>query len=182
MCNGANLAFTREAYLNNSVNLHFEVPSGDDVFLLHSIKAREQSEIKWLESTDSLVTSAHAMTLLSFLKQRRRWISKYKYYKDYNTILLGIVTFVTILIQLIYTALALAAKEFIPVFIAIIIIKSVPDFLILMNTTKRYGRKKLMRWFALSQLIYPFYVAGVILYSLFSVERKRSNYPFPKET
>jgi len=40
MCNGANLAFTRETYLKNVGNLHFEIASGDDIFLLHSLKAR----------------------------------------------------------------------------------------------------------------------------------------------
>src|SRR5450759_598001 len=97
MCNGANLSFTREAYLNHTDNLHFEIASGDDIFLLHSLKKQIQSKILWLESPDVVITAASSPTVGSFLKQRRRWISKGKTYKDRFTILLGIVTFVTII-------------------------------------------------------------------------------------
>ena len=38
MCNGANLSFTREAYTDTFDNLHEEIASGDDIFLLHSLK------------------------------------------------------------------------------------------------------------------------------------------------
>ena len=38
------------------------------------------------------------------------------------------------------------------------VLKSIPDFLVLSNTTERYGKKNLMRWFLPSQVVYPFYV------------------------
>jgi cellulose synthase/poly-beta-1,6-N-acetylglucosamine synthase-like glycosyltransferase len=83
LCNGANLSFTREAYLNNTDNLHFEIASGDDIFLLHSLKKQIRSrKILWLESPDTVVTAASSPTVGSFLKQRRRWISKGKAYSD----------------------------------------------------------------------------------------------------
>ena len=102
MCNGANLAFTREVYLNHSDNLHDEINSGDDIFLLHSLKKENESKILWLESPDAMVTTKSSSTFGSFLKQRSRWISKGKAYKDRYTILLGIVTFVTIFLQVSY--------------------------------------------------------------------------------
>jgi hypothetical protein len=70
MCNGANLAFTREAYLNNSDNLHDEITSGDDVFLLHSLK-KNHSKILWLERSDAIVTTASSPTTSSFSTMRR---------------------------------------------------------------------------------------------------------------
>jgi hypothetical protein len=45
----------------------------------------------------------------------------------------------------------------------VFLLKSVPDFLILRNTTRRYGREPLMKWFLPSQIIYPFYVFSVAL-------------------
>ena len=76
MCNGANLAFTPEVYHDHSQNLHFEIASGDDIFLLYSLKKQNRSKIFWLESPESIVTTAPSPSIWSFLKQRKRWISK----------------------------------------------------------------------------------------------------------
>jgi biofilm PGA synthesis N-glycosyltransferase PgaC len=168
MCNGANLAFTKKAYLDNRNNLHDELESGDDIFLLQSLKSKDSSKILWLESIDSLVTAASAPDIESFMRQRSRWISKAKAYDDGFTILLGIVTFVTILLEISLLLAGFFDPEFFLVFLCIFLLKSVPDFLILLNTTRRYGKKELMIWFLPSRIIYPFYVFCVWIYSLIS--------------
>ena len=168
MCNGANLAFTKEAYLTHSDNLHDEISSGDDIFLLHSLKEENRSKISWLESPDALVITKSSSTLSSFLKQRSRWISKGRAYKDRYTIVLGIVTFVGVILQISYLILSSIYPSFIWVFLAVLVLKSIPDFLILLNTSARYGSRKLMRWFLPAQLVYPFYVLSVVIYSLIS--------------
>jgi poly-beta-1,6-N-acetyl-D-glucosamine synthase len=172
MCNGANLSFTRETYLNHMDNLHNEISSGDDVFLLHSLKKQNQAKILWLESKSVMVTASSAPSLLSFLKQRKRWISKVKAYEDKFTILLGIVTFVTIIVQLSVMVAGLINPSFIAVFITIFLLKSVPDFMILMNTSVRYGIRNLMTWFLPAQFLYPFYVLCVVAYSLIFLRTK----------
>ncbi len=167
MCNGANLSFTREAYLNNSENLHNEIYSGDDVFLLHSLK-KNHSPILWLESPDTIVTTKSSTTIGSFLKQRRRWISKGKAYTDSFTILLGIVTFLAIIVQASLLVNGIFYPQSLWIFLTVFLLKSVPDFLILSNTAKRYGKRELLNWFIPSQIVYPFYVLSVVCYSLIS--------------
>jgi glycosyltransferase involved in cell wall biosynthesis len=171
MCNGANLAFNREAYLNHIDNLHDEINSGDDVFLLHSMKKETRSKIFWLESPDVLVTAQSSPTLGSFLKQRSRWISKGKAYRDLHTITLGIITFFTIVLQVSCFIALFINPAFIKVFLTIFILKSVPDLLILLNTSARYKKRYLMKWFIPAQAIYPFYVLSVVFYSLISREK-----------
>jgi cellulose synthase/poly-beta-1,6-N-acetylglucosamine synthase-like glycosyltransferase len=166
MCNGANLAFTREIYMHHSHNLHDKIKSGDDIFLLHSLKAREPSKILWLESDDAIVTTESSSSLLSFLDQRSRWISKAGAYSDRYTIILGIVTFAAICLQTSYFIAFLFSPACLPVFLSILILKSIPDLLILTNTSGRYGMRKVMWWFLPAQLIYPFYVLSVLFYSL----------------
>jgi poly-beta-1,6-N-acetyl-D-glucosamine synthase len=165
MCNGANLAYTREAYLRNKGNLRSDINSGDDVFLLHSLKKESGSKILWLESREALVTSKTSSTLTSFLSQRRRWITKWNTYNDSYTIIIGLITFIAVLGQLFMSLAIFFNFSIIAPLVAGLILKSVPDFLILRNTTARYGETKLMRWFIPAQLVYPFYVAGVVLYS-----------------
>jgi biofilm PGA synthesis N-glycosyltransferase PgaC len=163
MCNGANLAFTKEVFLNHSKNLHYEIPSGDDVFLLHSVKKDKGFGIMWLESGDATVTASASGTISLFLSQRRRWISKGKAYNDRSTIILAIVTFVTILTQIVILISGFFRPAFFLVFAAFVVLKSIPDFMLLLNTAKRYGKRDLMRWFIPSQLVYPFYVIGAVI-------------------
>lgn len=181
MCNGANLAFPREVYFHHSDNLHDEINSGDDIFLLHSLKKGNRSKILWLESPDAIITTESSPTFRSFMKQRRRWISKGKTYNDTYTIVLGIATFVTIILEIAYLFTLLINPYLILVFLTILILKSVPDFLILMNTSGRYGKRDLMKYFLPAQIIYPFYVLSVVLYTFIFPEKKNINSPFPKE-
>jgi poly-beta-1,6-N-acetyl-D-glucosamine synthase len=166
MCNGANLAYTREAYLRNKGNLRSDIKSGDDVFLLHSLKKESGSKILWLESQEALVTSGSSSTLKAYLSQRRRWISKWNAYNDFYTIITGLITFIAVLGQLFMSLAIFFNFSIIAPLVTGLILKSVPDYLILRNRALSYGNKQALRWFIPAQLVYPFYVACVVLYSL----------------
>jgi cellulose synthase/poly-beta-1,6-N-acetylglucosamine synthase-like glycosyltransferase len=164
MCNGANLAFTRKAYLTHSGNLHDEINSGDDIFLLHSLKEENDSKILWMESDEATIATASATSVTSFLRQRARWMSKSGAYSDKGTIILGIVTFFAVILQLSYMIGAFIDPALIIILLSILILKSVPDYLILENTCRRYNKSKLMWWFVPAQILYPFYVLSVLFY------------------
>lgn len=171
MCNGANLAFTRKSYLTHLEELHPELATGDDIFFLHSLKKEGHSKILWLESNNAMVTTSPSPTLWSFFRQRKRWISKWKAYRDNYIILTGVVTVVAVILQLSSLFYAFFAKELLYLFLTVFLLKSVPDFLILQNTTGRYGRKSLMAWFIPVQALYPFYVVIVFLGALMPFQR-----------
>lgn len=177
MCNGANLAFTKESYNRHSADLHDNMVSGDDVFLLHALKEEKENKILWIESQASVVTSKISETPGSFLRQRARWISKAGAYKDNYTKILAIVTFVTISFQWFLLIAGIFNQVFLMVLLVSFIIKSVPDFLILKNTVSRYGRENLLDVFIPSQLIYPVYVITVVLCYLFGA----NNYCYSSE-
>ena len=167
MCNGANLAFTVNAYLKSFEDLHPELVSGDDIFLLHSIK-RRSGKILWLESEHAAITTRSALTPYAFLKQRARWISKAGSYNDRYTKLLAIVTFVTILIQIFLLAAGVFNSLFLLIYLAGFFLKSIPDFMVLYNRAA-YNRRKNLLWFFLpGQFIYPFYVLSVVICYLFT--------------
>lgn len=174
MCNSANLAFSKDSYMNKAGNLNFDIASGDDIFFLHSLKKQKSSKILWLESTQAIVETASSPTYGSFLKQRKRWISKSVAYTDRFSILLGIVTFVTVLLQVSLLFAGLFYHPLLLVFLTIFLIKSFPDFLILLNTTRRYNKPELMNWFFPVEAVYPFYVLLVIFYSLISSDSKEN--------
>jgi cellulose synthase/poly-beta-1,6-N-acetylglucosamine synthase-like glycosyltransferase len=172
MCNGANLAFSKNAYLKNEKNLRYDIATGDDIFLLHSMK-ENHSSIRWLESNDTMVITNPAPDLKSFFRQRIRWAAKSSAYKDTFSIISGIVTFVTIFILAIFTITAFFDQKLLIVFTGLFLLKSIPDYLILRNTAKRYGRNALMKWFIISQMVYPFYVLAISIGSLFPGKKIR---------
>jgi glycosyltransferase involved in cell wall biosynthesis len=173
MCNGANLAFTKEVYNRYSGNLHDELISGDDVFLLHGIKSDPGNKIMWLESAEARVSTITSETLSAFFRQRARWISKAGAYKDRFTRILGIVTFAAVFLQLSLLVAGIFNPVYLWVFLAAFLIKSSVDYLIVMNTATRYGKRQLIKWFPLSGIIYPFYVLLVVISYFVPAEMKK---------
>lgn len=167
MCNGANLAFKKETYLRHTDFMHNEILSGDDIFFLHSLKKEKGSKIMWNGSPDAIVKASSAGSPGEYFKQRKRWLSKGKAYSDRDTIILAIVTFFTNLLIIGVAAASLADRNFLMILVAVFMLKAIPDFLILSNTSKRYGRMPLLKWFLPSEAVYPFYMLGVAIVSLF---------------
>lgn len=182
MCNGANLAFDKEAWIKNSGNLHDELVSGDDVFLLHSMKRENKNKILWLDSFKATVTTAPAVTIKSFFSQRSRWLSKAGYYNDPYTLLLAIVTFVTILTLTALLAATLFSIKCLPVFLAAILLKSIPDYLILKHMALKYNAGNLMKFFIPAQIAYPVYIMITVLLAALTMKKSSFNYPSPKGT
>jgi len=98
MCNGANLAFTKDTYLEVASNLKPGVASGDDLFLLLSVKQKWPKEIRFLKSANALALTKPATDIKSFLLQRKRWTSKARHYRDKDIIVVAGLVFITNLI------------------------------------------------------------------------------------
>jgi cellulose synthase/poly-beta-1,6-N-acetylglucosamine synthase-like glycosyltransferase len=83
MCNGANLAYEKEAF--TTVN-GFEgidgIPSGDDMLLMHKIYRQYPNHVLYLKSKSAIVTTAAAESWSAFFHQRIRWASKADRYDD----------------------------------------------------------------------------------------------------
>jgi cellulose synthase/poly-beta-1,6-N-acetylglucosamine synthase-like glycosyltransferase len=167
MCNGANLAFTRDAYLRNRHRLHTEIESGDDMFLLHAIK-KEKGKIRWLNSPDAIIKTLPPAGLKEFIRQRARWISKAGAINDLYTNVAGIVTFVTILNLNLLLVSGVINPEYLAVFAVCLLIKSVPDYLIIKRAMALYGEKHLLKWFIPAEFLYQWYVTAVVIRSFFA--------------
>ena len=82
MCNGANLAYHRDAFAavaGYAGNDH--LASGDDEFLLHKLHAAFPGSIRFLKHPAALVRTAGPATLAALLRQRVRWASKWRHYR-----------------------------------------------------------------------------------------------------
>ena len=97
MCSGANLIVRREAWLACEPDLHPDIPSGDDMFLLEAVK-RKGMRVGVIDLPDYTAVVRPIPTWREFFNQRMRWAGKAPVYTDKDIIRCGaIVTIVNIL-------------------------------------------------------------------------------------
>ena len=81
MCSGANLIVRRDRWLESWPDLHEDIPSGDDMFLLESFKRRGLT-IDVLDSERYTAVVHPQTTWKAFFRQRMRWAGKAPHYTD----------------------------------------------------------------------------------------------------
>ncbi len=171
MCNGANLAFTKKAWLESQTDLHEEQISGDDVFLLLSIKKR-RGTIRFLKSEKAMVTTLAAGSLKSFVRQRMRWTSKAPAYTDFHLILTALAVFGISVVQLGLLFLSFLSIQFFIGYLTVFGIKLLVDF-IFCTKLKDFFSLQLSPQLLLSlSFIYPFYITTVVVLSAISRKKK----------
>lgn len=163
MCNGANLAFRKEIWLDSQHFFKENEISGDDIFLLHSVK-RKKGKILFLKSVNAIVKTDGAESLAAFFKQRRRWTSKAGSYDDWQTILVAIIIFILSLLQITTLILSFFDFKFFMVLLVLFVIKFVIDLILLHSVQTFFKIKNIFKNSFILSLFYPFY----ILYTTFS--------------
>jgi cellulose synthase/poly-beta-1,6-N-acetylglucosamine synthase-like glycosyltransferase len=99
MCSGANLIVRRDRWLESYPDLHPDIPSGDDMFLLESFK-RRGLKIAVSESEELTAIVRPHTDWRAFWKQRMRWAGKAPNYTDKDIIRCGAIVVLSNLIQL----------------------------------------------------------------------------------
>ncbi len=174
MCNAANLSFRREIYLKHAGELLGELPSGDDMFLLHAVK-RGGGQISYAGSSAAAVETASAVTAAALLRQRARWASKTFYYSDTATLTLAAATAACNAAVTAAAVASIISVTHLPLLAALYGLRLVPDYLIIARNIKKRGEKMPLAAFVLSELIYPFYFMTVAVISLFPSSRRFGN-------
>jgi len=142
--------------------IKFDIPSGDDMFLLFEAKKKDSNVIAWNYLYSASVHTTGEKSFIKFLKQRIRWLGKSKFYNDIATIFTGLLVFLANA-SIIFPFFL---EKFPDVFLFLFFIKVLSEFSLLF-VYKIFVYKSLKINF-LSFLpfafLYPFYV--VILFPL----------------
>lgn len=84
LCNGANLAYRKNAFIAvNGYEGSMHLASGDDELLMHKIHAKYKNthSIRFCKNYHAIVYTPAQPTLKTFAQQRKRWISKALHYQ-----------------------------------------------------------------------------------------------------
>jgi poly-beta-1,6-N-acetyl-D-glucosamine synthase len=160
LCNAANLAFTKTAWIDCQLDLREDLASGDDIFLLQSIKKRG-GKIHFLKSSAAILSTKSANTIKEFINQRQRWASKAPAYTDWMLIFTACIILL-INTEILFTCtMAVFHSEIRMLAVTIIGIKYSIDLLFVSKIRNFFSLQHSIVLTVLLTLIYPFYIVGV---------------------
>jgi len=166
MCNGANLAYTKDAFLAVDGFAGVDhLASGDDLLLMHKIARHYPGRVHYLHHPDAIVDTDPAPGWRAFWKQRIRWASKSAHYDDrriFGALLLVYLFNLWLLVLLV-------AGFYDPACwwggAALLVLKTIVELRFLVPVARFFGQQQLLKWFPLLQ---PLHIAYTVLVGLMS--------------
>jgi cellulose synthase/poly-beta-1,6-N-acetylglucosamine synthase-like glycosyltransferase len=163
-CNGANLAYEREAFFEvGGFKGIDDLASGDDELLLHKMAALYEQKIGFLKNNDAVVYTHAKPTLGEFIQQRKRWASKSTRYKEKSVIILGVSIWLFNLSIIGNILLAIIFPESLSLRFAVfqLITKIILEFVFLNSITSFFKRKQLLVLLPIVSVLHILYIVYI---------------------
>ncbi|MCW3074065.1 MAG: hypothetical protein JWP69_1134 [Flaviaesturariibacter sp.] len=162
MCNGANLAYTKQAFMNvNGFAGIDTVASGDDMLLMHKIWKQHPQNVFYLKAPAAIVQTAPMPTWKEFFWQRIRWASKTTAYDDKRIFWALLLVY---LFNLQFIVLAIAGfwnSLFWSAALCLLVLKTAVELPFFYSVAKFYHQQKLVRFFFLFQPLHILYTVVI---------------------
>ena len=160
MCNGANLIIRRTTYLQYINNINTSIASGDDMFMLHTLK-KNKAKINYLYDNNYIIKTKGTNSLKKFITQRTRWAAKSINYTDPSTIF-------TALLVILINLIIITSPFLIPHFsLLIILIIFIIENIILLPYLFKYKQYRVLKYypiiFPIMSLLYPLYILTILI-------------------
>ncbi len=160
MCNGANLAYTRQAFYEvGGFKGIDDIASGDDMLLMHKIWTKYPQGIAFVKSLAATVFTYPEPTVAHFNNQRLRWASKSAKYQDKRiTAFLAAVFLFNIFIVLTFIGGLLVNSHLLYLSAAMFMAKCLTDFVFLASAMHFFKRNRLLWLFLPAQILHVLYI------------------------
>ncbi|MGM0634567.1 MAG: glycosyltransferase [Bacteroidota bacterium] len=165
LCNGANLCYSKNAFFEvDGFRGSLNVASGDDVFLMKKFQ-QKQFKITHISNSEALVLTEPAGNFSSLVQQRKRWLSKN--HKSGNLLNFSIVAvvFMMNLALLALVVLSLISIDFFSIFVGVILLKFLVDFILVFETARQYRIPVCWKEFVNTFALYPFALVLIFIWS-----------------
>jgi len=175
LCNGANLAFLRSAFLEvKGYNGNLDVPSGDDEFLMRKIDRRFPGSIRFQPAGDSVVETKPLESVKGLVDQRLRWAGKWKHSESQLSQFTAVFIFVfqTSFLVLWFAPLLNWISGYLTLFL--ISGKMIFEYTFLFQVGTFLRVRPRLFHFLVLQFLYPFYVMYIGVASLFTSPQWKS--------
>ncbi len=161
MCNGANLAYSKAAFLAvNGFKGVDNIASGDDMLLMHKINNQYPGKIGYLFSPGAVVLTAPMYTWKSFINQRIRWASKATSYQDKRIFWVLLLVYLLNAYLFLLPVVAIFYHPFLTYWLLLLLGKTVCEIGFMKEVAGFYNLKKMLWWFPLMQ---PFHITYTVI-------------------
>ncbi len=167
MCNGANLSYRKSAFDQVGGYGNERFASGDDMFLMYKIAKKFRGGVHFLKSQKAMATTAAKQDINEFLSQRKRWVSKNRFLPDWNTLLVGALTYSATVSLIIYFALlfCLPVSFGWQVFFVAFTLKFIADYSFIKSIAAFFSISDKLKFVPLSFFLNLIYVSFILIFS-----------------
>lgn len=158
MCNGANLAYSKAAFIEAGGFTDIDnIASGDDMLLMHKIYRQQPQGVHYLLAKKAIVQTTPMPNWHSFINQRIRWASKATTYNDKRIFwVLAMVYATNVALVVLLMAGCWKHTLFIS-WILLILGKIMIEMRFMLPVATFYGNEKLLAWFGAMQPVHILY-------------------------
>lgn len=161
MANGAAFAVKREVWLALNDQLHPQILSGDDVFLVHAAK-HANHKLNWAHNPSLIITVPGATNVTALISQRIRWGKKSGRYTDPFTIYLA---WSVLLFSVVYTfVLLIAVVSWSPILLVGLLVSKVAiDYLVLVPPALWFNKRNRIIHIFWVSIVHPMFILTTAL-------------------
>ncbi|CAN5655281.1 glycosyltransferase [soil metagenome] len=161
MCNGANLAYRKDAfYAVDGFKGVDNIASGDDMLLMHKIKKQFPRKAAYLFSKDVIVSTPPMPDWKSFINQRIRWASKATSYDDKKISLVLLLVYFVNLFLLLLPFLSIFYTPLFCLWVILLTCKILFETIFMLPVSTFFSERKLILWFPVMQ---PFHILYTVV-------------------
>lgn len=161
MSNGANLAFSKQAFYHIEGYKNIDhLASGDDFLLMHKMEKSFPGRIFYLKSAEAVAATEPQPDMKSFLRQRIRWASKSGRYDDKKLTALLLLVYLFNVSFLILLTGGFWEPFFWLMGAGMLLIKTIAELFFLLPVAFFFNRRKSLLWFPFLQ---PFHILYIII-------------------
>ncbi|MCC5927852.1 MAG: glycosyltransferase [Cyclobacteriaceae bacterium] len=158
MSNGANMAFTREAFLAaGGFDGTMDLASGDDVTLMMNIHKIDKKGVIFLKDSGARVFTAPPLSFSDFMQQRFRWAGKWNRGTQKSTMWIPVMVFIYHLSLITGISLFFFIKKVGIFIILALALKGLTEFVLLGTVMSFFTTRMRLDAFLFTFSIYPFY-------------------------
>jgi len=170
ICNGANIAFRKSAFLEAS-GYGDNRTSCDDETLMQRMVRRNVGKVVFNFDHEATVTTSTPDTVIAFWNQRTRWAAKRGHYED-KTILARLIALYCFFLVVFIAALAALFDPILSVpLLAVFAIKLATEYMVLTRGTRLLRQRFSIGHFLIAELFHVPYIVVAALVGQFSVLR-----------
>jgi len=172
MCNGANLLYAKEAFLQvRGFEGIDHIASGDDMLLMEKIDRAFPGGVAYCFSEDAIVVTEPAASWAAFIQQRIRWSSKAK---NYTSIFTKLTLLLVYLVNAAVVSLLLAGIfdfQLLKYGLLLTLMKTIVELPFMIRIARFFNKSALIAWFIPIQPLHALYTIVAGTFGLFSKYR-----------